>query len=162
MASILFIDGKIVFDGGLIVFTADAENCECCAEGCFPDCRATPSNSPEVTGAVGSSFCTDANGTYSEDKSYQDLTTYHEWIWKKTPTGLPTEKMVLIVRCDVDTGEVAARIDYTGTDVDWGGSDSIWTGFKVITGVTCSGGNLAGTFSLNSLSFCAGSVSVTL
>lgn len=77
--SILFDDGVIVFDGGSIVFSDDAENCECCGGGddtfCFCcETAAADTASLDVSGASNTGAapcsphsCDEWNGTFFSD-----------------------------------------------------------------------------------------------
>lgn len=155
---------------------AQYTTCVACEEGgsssesvsCFEDCQQTPTNTPSHPGVV---ICFtrpgDADGdTFPSNPAYVDEGSYHSWTWEgdNSTVGFDT----LEIRCDKATGEVAAVIVNSGTSYDWGGNDSIWTGFKVITGsVTCGGdGNLSGSFNLDALfAPCSGSgafVTITL
>lgn len=123
---------------------------------CFPDCLQTPGNTPTYHDP-----CRVQDITLSGTKTYTDAGTYHEWMWSFV--YFLSFEFQLFIRCDKETGEVAAFLNDTFSDPYWGGTDSIWANFKVIT-ATCNTvtHNLEGTFDLDYLPLLGPCVGMTI
>lgn len=107
---------------------------------CFASCQVDPPQGVAVTVDSASAFCTSYEGTWAAG-THSDAGTYKLWTWTFVDSFTAANN-VLEIRCDEATGEVAAATTNDNTDFTWGGSDSIWAGFKVVTGdVTCNSGN---------------------
>lgn len=141
--------GNIETAWNKILYTSGCSDERCgCPVDCFDVCQNTPTNTP--TG-VGSGACAGATAASMPNSfTFSQTATYFQWSWSGNHPLVGVD--VLTIRCHKTTGEVAGNINNTTTDPSWGGADSVWSGFKVITGsVSCSGSDLSGSFALDGL-----------
>jgi hypothetical protein len=156
MGNVRFLDDggvkKVLFDTGAVAMHEDC----CCGCGC---CE-TQTSTPSVT-TTGGSPCslTAAAFTFNTFNADTPATGDCEWIWDHFDG---TNGWELILSCDESTGIIGARLDLSGS-IAYGDGGTPCQRKVVTADVTCSGGQLSGTFTLSGCSgACAGTATVTL